>query len=96
MTEVAYLPQIECVITKEDGLFDTLIVYVPDENGNRQFLRVGKGARNAKAKRRISQSASWTSMPRSSGARGVAPGSRLGARRLWVRLSSFRPQRVAS
>ena len=97
MTEVAYLPQIECVITKEDALFNTQIVYVADEVGNQQFLRVGKGALQREgektylpigvvdldaAKQRV-----LVELPQEADS---------GARRLWVRLSSFRPQRAAS
>ena len=43
LTEVIYLPQAECEVTNPNALFGTEIVGVPDEHGNRQFLRVGKG-----------------------------------------------------
>jgi hypothetical protein len=41
--EITYLPEVECEIFKENGLLGTQIVGVPDEGGNKQFLRVGKG-----------------------------------------------------
>jgi hypothetical protein len=43
VAEVTYLPEVECVVTTERGLLDTQIVGVPDENGNRQYLRVPQG-----------------------------------------------------
>jgi hypothetical protein len=43
LTEVVYLPEVECEVNAENALLGTEIVGVPDESGNRQFLRVGKG-----------------------------------------------------
>jgi hypothetical protein len=43
LIEVVYLPEVECEVTAEHALLGTEIVGVPDESGNRQFLRVGKG-----------------------------------------------------
>jgi hypothetical protein len=43
MSETTYLPQVECVVETEDGLFGTSVVYVTDETGRNQYLRVGKG-----------------------------------------------------
>jgi hypothetical protein len=43
MAEITYLPEVECVVTVENGLVDTQVVKVPDEENKYQFLRVGKG-----------------------------------------------------
>src|SRR5206468_2355149 len=43
MTEVTYLPAVECIISNANGILDTEIVGVPDESGAQQFLRVAKG-----------------------------------------------------
>ncbi len=43
MTEVTYLPEVECTITVRNGILDTQVVAVADAEGNHQFLRVGKG-----------------------------------------------------
>jgi hypothetical protein len=42
MPEITYLPEVECVVSP--GFLDREVtVGVPDESGNRQFLRVNKG-----------------------------------------------------
>jgi len=41
-TEITYLPEVECEV--QDGLLDTQVIGVPDEKGNKQFFRLGKGA----------------------------------------------------
>ncbi len=41
--EITYLPEVECIVTVENGILGTHVVAVPDEDGNREFLRVGKG-----------------------------------------------------
>jgi hypothetical protein len=44
MTEVTYYPQIECVVTVPDGMANTQVIYVQDEEKNKHFLRVAKGS----------------------------------------------------
>jgi hypothetical protein len=41
--EVTYLAEVLCEISVPNGILDTQVVGVPDVDGNRQFLRVGKG-----------------------------------------------------
>jgi hypothetical protein len=43
MAEITYLPEVECEVVKEAGLFGTSVVSVADEDGNKQFLRVARG-----------------------------------------------------
>lgn len=42
MSLITFYPEIECSATSS-SLHDTEVVGVPDETGNHQFLRVGKG-----------------------------------------------------
>jgi hypothetical protein len=44
MNDITYLPQVFCDIVNDHATLNTVIVGVPDEGGNRQFLRVGTGA----------------------------------------------------
>ena len=44
MSEITYLPQVFCDVVNPRATLDTIIVGVPDEGGNRQFLRVSSGA----------------------------------------------------
>ncbi|MDE2095796.1 MAG: hypothetical protein KGL39_00955 [Patescibacteria group bacterium] len=44
MMEITYLPEVECNVTVQNGILNTQVVYVPDENGNRQYLRVSEGS----------------------------------------------------
>src|SRR5271156_1392210 len=43
MPEITYAPEVKCEIFKAKGLLGTQIIGVPDEHGNKQFLRVGEG-----------------------------------------------------
>jgi len=43
MTEMTYLPEVECIVTHPDAILNTQIVAVPDEAGNEHSLRVPKG-----------------------------------------------------
>jgi hypothetical protein len=43
MTNITYLPEVECVVEIQDGLFGTSVVYVLDEKNAKQYLRVAKG-----------------------------------------------------
>ena len=43
LEEITYLPEVECVITVEEGILGTQVVAVPDEDGKRESLCVGKG-----------------------------------------------------
>ncbi|MCI0464612.1 MAG: hypothetical protein L0Z62_47405 [Gemmataceae bacterium] len=40
---ITYLPEVECIITVAEGILGTQVIAVPDENGKRESLRVGKG-----------------------------------------------------
>ena len=40
MVEIIYDPWVLCEIVKGDGLLGTLIIGVPDEKQNKQYLRV--------------------------------------------------------
>jgi hypothetical protein len=42
LVEVIYLPEVECELANDQGMLNTIIVGVPDENDNKQYLRVGK------------------------------------------------------
>ena len=42
MPEV-YLPQVECVLETESGLFGTSVIYILDADEHPQYLRVPKG-----------------------------------------------------
>ena len=42
MSLITFFPEVECSATSSN-LHDTEVVGVPDETGNHQFLRVGKG-----------------------------------------------------
>ena len=95
MTEITYLPEVECTITVENGIQDTQVVSVPDEKNNRQFLRVGKGyvvkegdksylpvgivQLDYKGKRALIE------LPQEADS---------GTRRLWVPFNRFRPQQA--
>src|SRR5438067_11032249 len=43
MTELTYLPEVECEVSVPNGMFGSAVVGVPDERGNKQFLRVPPG-----------------------------------------------------
>jgi hypothetical protein len=43
MTDNSYLPEVECIVTVENGMADTQVVKVSDETNDFHFLRVGKG-----------------------------------------------------
>ncbi len=91
--EITYLPEVECEI--KTGMLETLIVGVPDSEGNRQWLRVGKGD--------VVTEAGKTYLPV-----GVVELDRekqrvlvelpyeadSGFKRLWVLMSKFRQQRA--
>jgi hypothetical protein len=94
VTEITYLPEVECVISVANGLLDTQVVGVPDESGNYQYLRVGKGS--------VTQENDKTYLP--IGIVEVDYRKRRvlielpyeassGAHRLWVPFSRFRQQR---
>jgi hypothetical protein len=95
MTEITYLPEVECDVTVTDGIRDTQVVAVPDETGNRQFLRVGKGT--------VVQAGGKTYLPiwvvqlDNKGRRALVElpqEADSGTRRLWVPFARFRPQKV--
>lgn len=94
LAEVTYLPEVECVVTTEHGLFDTQIVGVPDEAGRHQFLRVPQGV--------VTRDAGKTYLP--IGIVELDRGQRRalvelpveadsGFRRLWVPFDNFRQKR---
>jgi hypothetical protein len=94
MAEITYLPEVECVVSVADGVLDTEVVGVPDETGNRQFLRVGKGF--------VTRENGKTYLPvgvveldyRKRRALVELPyEAASGARRLWVPFTNFRQQR---
>jgi hypothetical protein len=93
VTEVSYLPEIECVVTVPDGVLNTQVVAVPDETGNRQYLRVGKGE--------VTQNGGKTYLPvwvvqlDNKGRRALVElpqEADSGTRRIWVPFDRFRPQ----
>ena len=43
MALVTYLAEVECVVVVPDGMLDTQVVKVPDEDGQGHTLRVPKG-----------------------------------------------------
>jgi hypothetical protein len=97
MTEMTYLPEVECTVTVPDGILDTQVVFVPDETGNRQFLRVGKGE--------VTQDLGKTYLPvwvvqlDNKGRRALVElpqEADSGTRRIWVPFERFRPQKVGA
>jgi hypothetical protein len=95
MAEVTYLPQVECLVTVAEGILDTQVIAIPDETGNHQFLRVGKGE--------LVQEGTKTYLPvwvvqlDNKGRRALVElpqEADSGTRRLWVPFVRFRPQPV--
>jgi hypothetical protein len=93
MSEITYLPEVECIVTVPDGILNTQVVAVPDETGNRHFLRVGKGS--------VTQEDGKTYLPvwvvqldnRARRAQVELPQEAdSGTRRLWIPYGRFRPQ----
>ncbi len=39
---ITYLPEVEFIVTVQDGVCDTSIGFVQDADGNRHFLRIGR------------------------------------------------------
>jgi hypothetical protein len=96
MVEITYLPEVECEVTTESGILDTQVIAVPDESGNRQYLRVGKGV--------VTRSGGKTYLPigiveldrRNRRALVELPlEADSGARRLWVPFDNFRVKEAA-
>jgi hypothetical protein len=94
VAELTYLPEVECVIDVANGLFDSVVVGVPDEAGNKQFLRVPRDY--------ISESNGKTYLPiglvevdprRKRALVELPSEAASGVRRLWVPFASFRPGR---
>ena len=93
MSEMVYLPEVECVVDVADGLFNTVVVGVPDETGNRQYLRVRKEAVQPSGGKQYlpvgvveldyKQRRALVELPTEADS---------GARRLWVSFSAFRPR----
>jgi hypothetical protein len=94
MTEITYLPQIECVVTLADGIRDTQVVAVPDEKDNHQYLRVGKGTVVEEGGKTYLPV--WVVQLDNRGRRALIElphEADSGTRRLWVPFSRFRPQK---
>jgi hypothetical protein len=97
MSEITYLPEVECVISNPNAMLNTQIVYVQDEKQNKQFLRVGKGM--------VQTSGNKTYLGVGIVDLDYKNGRALielpleadsGTRRLWVPFERFRPQKEAS
>ena len=41
--EITYLPEVECIVDVENGMHNTQVIGVPDDQNNKEYLRVGKG-----------------------------------------------------
>jgi hypothetical protein len=94
MTETMLLPEVECTVTVPDGILDTQVVAVPDESGNKQFLRVGKGEVTEQGGKTYLPV--WVVQLDNRGRRALVElpqEADSGARRIWVPFSRFRPQR---
>jgi len=93
VAEITYLPEVECAVAVENGLFDSQVVSVPDEKDDKQFLRVGRG--------QVTTDGSKTYLPvavvylDTKGKRALVElpqEADSGTRRLWVPFARFRPQ----
>jgi hypothetical protein len=92
---ITYLPQVECTV--QNGMLNTAIIGVADEDGNHQYLRVGQGS--------VATEGGKTYLPigiveldrRKRRALVELPvEADSGARRLWVPFDRFRPVREHS
>jgi hypothetical protein len=90
--EVTYLPEVECVVDVPDGMFDTVVVGVPDEKGNKQFLRVHKDyVTTEKGKTYLPIGVVQLDYSKKRALVELPLEADSGRRRLWVPFSSFRP-----
>jgi hypothetical protein len=44
MPEVTYISEVECLVLVPNGIMDTQVVGVPDENDRKHTIRVGRGS----------------------------------------------------
>src|SRR5262245_43587438 len=91
--EITYLPEVECVIEVAEGLVGTSVIYVPDEEGERHYLRVARSdVRRVgdKTYLRIGLVHLDYKGRRALVELQTEPDS--GARRLWIPFARFRPQ----
>ena len=96
MAEITYLPEVECVVETAEGLLHTSVVYVSDEDKNRQYLRVGKAdviSEGGKAYIRVG--VVRLDYPRKRALVELPVEADSGTRRLWVPFTRFRVQEVA-
>jgi hypothetical protein len=91
--EIIYLPEVECVVDIENGLLNTTVIGVPDEQGNRAYLRVGKGfVTRLRDKTYLPIGVVELDYSRRRALVELPLEADSGARRLWVLFTSFRPR----
>lgn len=91
--EITYLPEVECIVDVENGMHGTQVIGVPDDQDNKEYLRVGKGA--------VVKVGDKTYLPVGivhldyKGKRALVElpqEADSGTKRLWVPFARFRPQ----
>ncbi len=93
MTEKTYLPEVECIITVPEGILNTQVVAVPDETGDKHYLRVGKGEATQQGGKTYLPI--WVVQFDHKGRRALVElpqEADSGTRRIWVPYEKFRPQ----
>lgn len=94
MSEITYLPQVECEINVLNGLLDTQVVGVPDEKDNRQYFRIGKGAVvEFEGKTYVPVGIVQLDYKSQRGLVELPQEADSGVRRIWVPFVRFRPER---
>lgn len=93
MTTVAsYLPEVECEVTVPEGMLDTSVISVSDDDDKKQFLRVGRGEVVAAIGKTYLPI--WVVQIDIQGQRALVElpqEADSGTKRLWVPLLRFRP-----
>jgi hypothetical protein len=96
MSETVYYPEVECDATPSD-LHETEVVGVPDDTGNRQFLRVGKGfLTRVKGKTYLPIAVVELDYQHERALVQLPYEADSGANRIWVKFNSFRQAKVAA
>ena len=90
MSMITFFPEVECSATASP-LHETDVVGVPDETGNHQFLRVGKGFLTRESGRTyLPILVIEVDRPRDRALVQLPYEADSGASRIWVRMAAFR------
>src|SRR5262249_31512086 len=93
MPDMTYLPEVECVVETENGLFGTSVIHVLDEEKAKQFLRVARGdVIRHDGKTYLGVGLVLVDYARGRALVELPSEADSGTRRLWVPFSRFRAQ----